>query len=833
MFCKSCGVNLGEKQPRFCPACGGEHPTQLVKPVAPARAATTGRGQRLFWVALVSAGLIAAGGSLYWWSSSGASPVDVNQSFTLDYPSDAKNLDVFLENDSFDTVLQGGPYYLGVESGQQQPIISAFRQLKAAKVATAEKLTREIFEQEGLLLEDVLLLQEALVDFWQVLQTDSPALRRQGGDLASLLLADRIKLEGVVALYKGLPSGSNEMVKARNAYRRSMLAVELAGAQTRALARLTAIALPLVSTYEKSPTPQIKDALRQFEARMDRMAAAAGRLDQIQSRIALFSSVLRQINTGEHYMGLASLEYARKLTPTIQANLKLIATNGRATAADLDFMQENLKFQGKVFSGLEQSLRAVPAANLVSPSDLDQVKLSQDFSLILSAHAAGNSAWERSIQALSMGAGDARKQVSSKLAGGWQSIKTTYQDAKGAVGFGMDGVNTAVKSGFDYAIGKWEGNSDKDIRDTIVDNFAKMERNLVTGESGADVFESAEDYFNSLEEGGGDFAGAGVRTVLGEGNASWLAGHVGKITVNMFTGFGKGIAKIANTRSTDGEVAEGFLDVGLSFIGGSKAIGKASQIVAGGKSGVKTLGTKGLNFLDRVAKNADLAKLKDVSASLLSKKKLTPGEIQKLISNAAKIEADEALKQSLLAVNEAVNKEFIDLIAKAGATLKSNATAGVKQSYKEFTQEVFKESLQGYKEALVKVLGNGFSEYVDNLVANKADDMFKVMVKEYVDRELIETGKGSPKGPPKGKGNCVINGVVHDFDDCIKPSEGVEPAEEGDCGIFCDEESKQRFRKRVAEGVAKWPEESRRREREHINRAAEQVKREQGSGGGR
>ena len=240
-----------------------------------------------------------------------------------------------------------------------------------------------------------------------------------------------------------------------------------------------------------------------------------------------------------------------------------------------------------------------------------------------------------------------------------------------------------------------------------------------------------------------------------------------------------------------------------------------------------------MNFLDRVAKNADLAKLKDVSASLLSKKKLTPGEIQKLISNAAKIEADEALKQSLLAVNEAVNKEFIDLIAKAGATLKSNATAGVKQSYKEFTQEVFKESLQGYKEALVKVLGNGFSEYVDNLVANKADDMFKVMVKEYVDRELIETGKGSPKGPPKGKGNCVINGVVHDFDDCIKPSEGVEPAEEGDCGIFCDEESKQRFRKRVAEGVAKWPEESRRREREHINRAAEQVKREQGSGGGR
>ena len=559
------------------------------------------------------------------------------------------------------------------------------------------------------------------------------------------------------------------------------------------------------------------------------MAAAGGKLENIQSRIARLSNVLRQINTGEHYMGLASLEYARKLAPTIQTNLNLIATNGRASSADLDFMQENLKYQGRVFNGLEKSIQAVPAANLVSPSELDQVKLSQEFSLILSAHAAGNSAWERSIQALSMRAGDARKQVSSKLAGGWQSIKTTYQDAKGAVGLGMDGVNTAVKSGFDYAIGKWEGNSDKDIRDTVLENFAKMERNLVTGESGADVFESAEDYFNAIEDGGGDFAGAGVRTILGEGNASWLAGHVGKITVNMFTGFGKGIAKIANTRSTDGEVAEGYLDVGLSFIGGSKAIGKASQILSGAKSGVKTLGKKGLNFLERVAKNADLGKLKEVGASLLSKKNLTPGNIKKLINNAAKIEADEALKQSLLAVNEAVNKEFLELIAKAGATLKSNATAGVKQSYKEFTQEVFKESLQGYKDALVKVLGDGFSEYVDNLVANKADDMFKVMVKEYVDRDLIENGKGQTA---QGEGNCVIDGVVHDFDYCVQHgSEDAEPAEEGDCVVFCDEESKQRFQQNVQKGTLEAIDTIQKRQAEWIKRGAEKVMREQGSGG--
>ena len=188
------------------------------------------------------------------------------------------------------------------------------------------------------------------------------------------------------------------------------------------------------------------------------------------------------------------------------------------------------------------------------------------------------------MKALSMPTTKTRQGLSGALTEGWKGIKTGFQDAKGAVGFGMDGVNSAVKSGFDYAIGKWEGNSDKDIRDTIVDNFSKMEKNLVSGESGAETFESAEGYFDSLEEGGGSAASTAVSTVLGEGNVSWLAGHVGKISVNMFTGFGKGLAKIASTRSSDGEVAEGFLDVGLSFIGGSKVVGKASQLVAGGKS---------------------------------------------------------------------------------------------------------------------------------------------------------------------------------------------------------------------------------------------------------
>lgn len=764
MFCKSCGSNLAEKQPRFCPVCGCEHPTRIIPAVLSPVAGLPPRPgrRRLLWGSLAAAGIAASGGGAYWWFAGRPPVADANMSFSLDYPTDATTLDMFLEGDGFDLILQGGPYYLGSAQLKPQPILAAFRQLKQAKVAEAIGLSQAVFGLERKLQEDIVLLQEAMVDFWWDLHDNDPSKRKQGGELASLLVTDRLKLEGMLALYEGLPQSGSDMIQARNEYRRSMLTVMLAGAQARALAHVTAVALPLVAAHEQSEDEDIRLAVRRFEGRMDAMGRAAERLDQAQQKIALLATVLRQINTGEHYMGLASLEYARQLMPGIQSQLQQAAASGRLTSEDGDFMRDYLALQGRQFNGLEKSLKGASAASLLNPAELDRVKVSLPLSLMPLALAAGDSAWTRSIQALSMSASEVTGRSAGALSGSWQSIKTTYQDAKGAVGFGMDGVNAAVKSGFDYAIGKWEGNSDKDIRDTIAGNFAKMERNLVTGESGADVFEAAEDYFDALEAGGGDFAAAGVRTVLGDGNASWLAGHVGKVTVNMFTGFGKGVAKIANTRSTDGEVAEGFLDVGLSFIGGSKAVGKASQLLAGGRSGAKLVGKKGLGFLERMANKADLGKLREVSAGLLSKKKLTPGEIKKLISNAARIEANEALKQSLRAVNEAVNKKFGELLSKAAQTLKANASEGVKQSYKEFTQKVFKESLEGYRDALVTVLGNGLGEYIDNLVANKADDMIKVMVKEYIDRGIVE-----------------LNEADGENDD--------------ECFFLCDEESKQRF----------------------------------------
>ena len=66
-----------------------------------------------------------------------------------------------------------------------------------------------------------------------------------------------------------------------------------------------------------------------------------------------------------------------------------------------------------------------------------------------------------------------------------------------------------------------------------------------------------------------------------------------------------------------------------------------------------------------------------------------------------------------------------------------NSTTGAKKAYTEFVQEAFENSLKGYKDALLGVLGKDFTTFVDNLVATKADDMIKEIIKNYVDKGII------------------------------------------------------------------------------------------------
>jgi hypothetical protein len=319
----------------------------------------------------------------------------------------------------------------------------------------------------------------------------------------------------------------------------------------------------------------------------------------------------------------------------------------------------------------------------------------------------------------------------------WSAVKGVYHAGVTTTGTTLDTVGAITKSTFDTGFGIANGVSIRDTLGTIKENFVQVGKNYNNGTSGQKILTDASGYLDSAEEAGKNLAEGGVEKVLGKGYTSWIAGHIGKMTVNMFTGFGKGIYKVANSGSTKGEVAEGLLDIGLSFIGGSKVIAEGSQVFRGGKDLVKNFGQKGLNFVKNMAASSEMKDLKTVSAEILTSAKLTPSQIETLISNAAKIEADEALQAELKAVSKGLNDEFVQLIKDGGSTFWKNASEGSASAYKDFVKETFENSLKGYKDALTKVLGNDAEAYINNLVASKADDLMKGIAKDYIDKGLI------------------------------------------------------------------------------------------------
>jgi hypothetical protein len=281
------------------------------------------------------------------------------------------------------------------------------------------------------------------------------------------------------------------------------------------------------------------------------------------------------------------------------------------------------------------------------------------------------------------------------------------------------------------------GNSVGEITTEIAGNYKKIGDNFKAGKSGTEILKTATGYFDSAEEAGGKAASSVVESTIGKGWTSWMAGQAGKLTVNLFTSLGKGITKVSNQDSTPGEVVEGTLDIGLSFIGGSKVIASSSQIAKGSKEAVKLFGEKGINFLGSTLFKGDLKALKGMTADILKNTKLTPEQVSQLITNAIDIEIKEGIEKELATISKNLNQKFLDLLKEGGATILENSTTGAKEAYKEFVQKAFENSLKGYKDALLAVLGKDFTSYIDNLVANKADDLLKETIKNYIDNGII------------------------------------------------------------------------------------------------
>jgi len=661
--------------------------------------------------------------------------------FTMTYDYTEERLRALTDNDSFGTLAFGGPLYTGAQS-TIQPGLAQYAQLKKEAVARLMEDVRALHEANNAYYQHLTALRSLEDTVLAGALPLQPSAARSLKTYAVSSVNVRLETDASLARVASIPIPPNPpALEAHMQYQKLTATLESASHMMEETASRMATLLTLDQILTGLGTPEALALQKTLDTEastlVDQIAASGADLALRMEDIDL---TLRHLETADVALGKASALYMRESLVPLELHMQKLAPREGFSAEDLAFTKELLALYKEEITSLTSVLEG-----LNSPRLLPLTARPTHSGLLPTANAKGESYLGQAFDVLKA-AGKSSIAATGDLASkSWGAAKTAARTLAQASGATLDTLAASAQSVKDVASGIYTKQSTKQILGNIKENFVIVRDNFQAGRSGSDILRTAGDYFESFDKAVGATAEAGVEKVMGKGWSSWLAGHAGKLTADMFTSLGKGITKVANTESTTGEILEGTLDIGLSFIGGTKALAKGSQVLKGTKESLVTVGKSGMNFLERLMVKGDISSLKGMSKEILSKTKLTPGEVKILVSNSIELEVKEALEAEMKQMAKNLDQQFLDLIKKAGKTIGNNATVEAKIAYKEFVETTFEHSLKGYRDALGKVLGTSATEYIDNLVEAKTGDLLKEMVKNLADKGVILGFPTAPK----------------------------------------------------------------------------------------
>lgn len=664
---------------------------------------------------------------------------DPRDPFTFDYATDEQNLAYFTENDTFNLILASTPYYANPQT-LDMPAFKEFEALRKAKVEEAITLTNELVSANKNLKTNMEPFKGAYIGLMETTIDEDKQYKKFAQESGGKLIENLVKEDGLIANIESIDENKidNEYAKAMFEYQKTMMALQLTETTITDFADLFSNSVTAYELLSQSDNANIKEALSEFEKQMEKISDLNSSLDEISQKTAYLQVALKQIETGDYYFAKASLSFIDENLPAIKEMAATITPNEDLNQENIEAIQEYASILGAFSEELNAELDKTDTSALISVN-LPQETNSSIFIGIANAEMGSSTTSSLASSTASLSAGTtegaskmetAAKMIKQGASWTWSGVKDVYKKAQTGIGIGLDTASATTKSGFDVIFGAANGNSVSEIGQEISGNFKKVVDNYEKDISGAEVLKDANGFLESLE----DATGNAIEGTIGKGWTSWGVGGIAKITVGMFTGFGKGVYKLANKQSTAGELAEGMLDVGLSFIGGSKTI--LQGVSGGSKEGLKVFGQKSINYLKMMANKIDRTQLKNITSEILKKAKLSPNDVLSLITNSLELEGKEIVAAELKAINQTINKKFTDLLKNGLAGILKNAKgagATVAENYKNFTKEAFASSMTGMKEAMIKVLGEGYEDYIDNLITSKMDDMIKAAIKVYID----------------------------------------------------------------------------------------------------
>ncbi len=446
---------------------------------------------------------------------------------------DEKTINSFIESDSLEMLMSSTPYYLG-SADSPQPGISEYRKLKSKKVKEAISLTQNLFVTLQDLKNDLEIYRSAYLNFIDIAVAEEPGLQQFSYDVAALEVKYLTREASLIAVIEGFDAATidDEFVRSFYEYQKTALVLDLARILYEHLGYILSNSLQLSVVFENTSNPTIHKALADYESQLNKISQLNNLLSSVNKTSLLLSTVLKQIYTGDYYIGLGSLAYMKNNIEQVKQAASTLQTSEYLDEEGIQFIHDYIDVFESVNTWLEEIMGNVDKKNLLA-----DLRIMDDFSLFTPVYADDEvnnnfsgafgalNADTDSAAALSLGTGEATSYLSWKgvkaaaavVAGPagyvWEKVdKNVVKPTQKVVGVGLDSLSAVSKIPFDAACNLYEGNTIKDFADQVGSNFRRAGDNYMTGMSGVDTLNLAEETFEKIE-GWGQAIGEGGGTL--------------------------------------------------------------------------------------------------------------------------------------------------------------------------------------------------------------------------------------------------------------------------------------------------------------------------------
>ncbi len=685
--------------------------------------------------------LIFSSCSFWWWDKSEEEKKE--ESIVFSNPTNEKNTDFFLNPDSDLELALGWPYYIS-NKNLDQPFFNEFNKLKQKKVEEAVWITEDIFKDSVKLREELSDFKKSYIALFSEILPENSDLAKTAKASAEIILDYQLKEDILITNYNEIKLDSeNDAINSYFKYTKTYLAIKLSDTVYEDLNTFISISAQAVLALEDRD--EIKNQLKDFDKKMETIINLQDTLANIQKNQIILNTALKQIETANYYMSKGSIAFIKQNLPDLKQKVESLKQRKDIDKEDVDFLESYVSYYADLTNSLDTAIENNFDKDRILEVNVTKEDISYIEKLLPITYAeTEESKWffSKALWAIKYTAKWAFNLTKKTAKFSWKTAKATYKWTKAVVWFTAWLVDTTAKSSFDTAFWVYNGNSFKEIKDNIYNNFSKFKDNVKKWTAWSNLFKNAWEMLDWAEDVIASVPEWAVEKTIWKWRISWGTAGLTKMTVWMFTWLGKWIYKIANAKSSNWEIAEWYLDVGLSFIGWSKVLFKSSKLFSATSKikWFKEMLKWWLVFIEKSAVKLKWQSIKWLSKAAIKKLWLIPWKIKILVMSNPKEKVKQLLKNKLTNLSDGVRQKLQELSKRwLKDIIKSSAwwLDEIKWSYEWFVKSAYEKWLKGYLESIVWVVWWSADDYLDNLVWWEIDNLIKSAIKEAIDSWII------------------------------------------------------------------------------------------------